>query len=83
MGRTIILDLPKEIYEPLAKTAQEERQTPEELAVEWLAKGAQLAIEDPVEKLIGSLNSNLSGWADEHDKHIGQAIAQKIRTGRE
>jgi hypothetical protein len=83
MGRTITLELPKEIYEPLAKTALEEGQTPESLAVEWLTKGARLALEDPLEALIGSLSSNLEGWADEHDKHIGQAIAQEMRARTE
>jgi len=79
MGHTLILEVPEDIYEPLAKTAKQRGWTPEELAVEWLVTAIRNAINDPVENFIGAFSSNLPDWADQHDKHIGQALIEQMR----
>ena len=80
MGHTLILEVPEDMYEPLAKTAKQAGRTPEELAVEWLVAAIRSAINDPVENFIGAFSSNIPDWADQHDKYIGQALMEQIRS---
>lgn len=79
MEHTLVLELPEDIYEPLANTAKQTGQTPEELAVEWLATAVQNATDDPVENFIGAFSSNIPDWTDQHDKYIGQSLMEQIR----
>ncbi|HLF28629.1 MAG TPA: hypothetical protein VJG32_20035 [Anaerolineae bacterium] len=79
MERTLILEVPEDVYRPLEKTAKQTGRTPEEQAVEWLATAAQSAADDPVEKFIGAFHSNVSDWADQHDKYLGQTLMEKRR----
>ena len=74
MGHNITIEVPEEMYEPLAETAKKKGQSPEELAVEWLISAIHHAMRDPVEKFIGAFPSNVSDWPDEHDKHIGKSL---------
>ena len=78
MGHTLTLEMPEEMYEPLAKTAKQTGQTPEELAAQWLMTAIRSAIDDPVEKFIGAFSSNTSDWADEHDKYLGQTLRERV-----
>lgn len=78
MGRTLMLEVPEDMYEPLAKTAKQTGQTPEALAVEWLMTAIRNAVNDPVENFIGAFRSNTPDWADEHDKYIGQALVAQM-----
>jgi hypothetical protein len=80
MGHTLTLEMPQEMYEPLAKTAQQTGQTPEDLAAEWLIAAIRKAMSDPVENFIGALSSNVPDWADQHDKYIGQALMEQVRS---
>ena len=77
MGHTLVLEVPEEMYEPLAQTAKQRGWTPEELAVEWLATAIRHAMNDPVENFIGAFSSNIPDWADHHDKYIGQALMEQ------
>ncbi len=77
MEHRLILSVPEDIYEPLAKSAERIGQTPEKLAVEWLATAAKSMADDPLEEFIGAFRSNLPGWADQHDAYIGQALLDK------
>jgi hypothetical protein len=76
MGHKRILEVPEEVYEPLAKTANLAGLTPERLAVEWLTAASCHASRDPVEDFIGTFRSCVPDWADQHDHHIGQALNQ-------
>ena len=80
MGYTLTLEMPQEMYEPLAKTARQTGQTPEDLAAEWLMAAIRKAMSDPVENFIGALSSNVPDWADQHDKYIGQALMEQVRS---
>jgi len=77
-----MLEVPEEIYQPLAKSAEQKGATPEELAIEWLAAAIRTAISDPVEKFIGAFSSNIPDWADQHDKYIGQVLMKQMCSER-
>ena len=76
MSHQLILDVPNEVYDPLAENAKHIGATPEQLAVDWLAAMSRHAAKDPVEKWIGALPSNLSDWADQHDKYLGESLME-------
>jgi hypothetical protein len=74
MSHQLILDVPNELYDPLADTAKCSGTTPEDLALQWLAAMIRHAAKDPVEKWIGALSSNIPDWTDQHDKHLGDGF---------
>ncbi len=78
MERTLTLDLPEEIYEPLAEAARKRGSTPEDLAKEWLVSALHHAMSDPIEKFIGAFNSRGVDWADQHDSYLGQAVMKEV-----
>ncbi len=78
MGHTLTLQVPNDVYEPLVETAKQRGSTPEELAVEWLVTAIHNAMNDPVERFIGVFGSNISDWADQHDKYLGQALMDSL-----
>ena len=45
------------------------------------ARGLTGADEDPLEKLIGSVHSDMPGWADRHDEYLGRFLADELRGG--
>jgi hypothetical protein len=79
LERKLVLEVPEDLYEPLAKTAQRAGQTPEELAIEWLAAAIHNVQDDPVEDYIGAFSSNVPDWADQHDKYLGQTLMDQLR----
>ena len=80
MGRKLVLEMPEDMYEPLAEIAKQTGRTPEELAVEWLVTAICNAINDPVENFIGAFSSNIPDWADQHDKYAGRALMEQMRS---
>ncbi len=72
MGRTMTLEVPESIYEPLAKTAEQRGRMPEQLALEWLVTALRTAANDPVENFIGAFVSDIPDWTDRHDEYLGQ-----------
>jgi hypothetical protein len=78
MDHKLILTVPENIYEPLSETARQSGQTPEELAIQWLATAVQNVVDDPVEEFIGAFSSAIPEWPDEHDRLIGQALRRKM-----
>jgi len=76
MSRQLILDVPNDVYGPLAQTASSTGATPEQLAIDWLAVMSRHAAKDPLEKHIGALRSNVPDWADEHDKYLGDDLME-------
>jgi hypothetical protein len=76
MSHQLILDVPNEVYDPLARTAKHTGATPEQLAVDWLAAISRHAARDPVEKWIGALPSGVSDWTDQHDKYVGEGLME-------
>lgn len=35
---------------------------------------------DPIETIIGMVNSNITDWADQHDYYLGQTVARKLHS---
>ncbi len=83
MGHKLILDVPAEVFEPLAETAKQRGATPEQLAVEWLATLGRSASRDPLEAFIGALRGPVPDWADRHDQYLGQALTDPGREAGE
>ena len=74
MTHQLILEVPNEIYDPLAETAKSKGATPEHLALDWLAAMSYHASRDPMEKFIGSMPGDTPDWADQHDKYLGDEL---------
>lgn len=75
MSHQLILDVPNDVYDPLADTAKSAGATPEALALAWLAAMGRHASKDPVEKFIGSMPSAVPEWANRHDDYLGKVLA--------
>jgi hypothetical protein len=81
MNHKLTLDLPDEVYAPLAESAARDGSKVEDVALAWLAAHAR-CVYDPIEELIGSIRSDVPNWADRHDELLGAAFAAR-KLGRE
>lgn len=82
MSNTVALEVPQELYEALQAQAQKKGQDPDTLAIEWLTEAIQQASaieDDPLIQLFGTLESDLTDIAEQHDDYIGRALAHKLR----
>ncbi len=73
MSQKLTLQLPDNLYQPLAKAAAQAQQSPEELAAQWLSQAIQQFTDDPVEQFIGAISSTTPDWVEQHDRYLGQA----------
>src|SRR5262249_39747162 len=69
-SRTITL--PDDLFESLARIAEQSNQTPEEVAIDMLIGGIRRYDEDPLLQLLGCIESDLTDVAEHHGKYIGQ-----------
>ncbi len=76
MGHKLVLEVPEDVYESLAKIAHQAGRQPESLAVQLLAQAARGGEDDPLEQFIGAFDSKGSDWADRHDHYLGRAIEE-------
>jgi hypothetical protein len=83
MSHVLTIHLPDEIYEPLRRSAEQEQRSPEEVAAEWLAAAVRTIDEDPVIKLLGTVECDLTDVADRHDYYIGESLMRELRGGDE
>ncbi len=74
MAHQLLLEVPEDVYESLLETAREEGQSPEVIAAQQLTAAVRGTEDDPLLKWIGALETDVVGWADEHDRYIGEAI---------
>ena len=72
--RTLTLELPDEIYQPLLHQARRIASTPEALLTQWAAHAVQIVSEDPLLKLLGSIDSDVSDVSGKHDEFLGHAL---------
>jgi hypothetical protein len=79
MGHTLTLDLPEQVYQCLQQQAEQTGQSPETVAVQWLAAATQFYVADPLEQFIGAFSSHGTDWADHHDVYLGQAVRGLVR----
>ena len=77
MDRTLTIEIPEKVYEPLLQAARRVGRTPQELVRKWLIREVQAALEDPVEKFIGAFRSNVPDWADQHDEYRGMSMEEE------
>ena len=74
MNRQLVLEVPDQIYDPLAKNAKRVGATPEQLAVDWLLAASYHASRDPREGFLGAFPTRIPSWPEEHDRLIGEAL---------
>ena len=79
MTHSITLDLPETVYKKLVEKASKSGKRVEDFAVDQLSNGDSGVIDDPFEKFIGSLHTDVSDWADNHDKYIGEQLMREMR----
>jgi len=78
VNRTLTIEIPEKVYEPLLQVAHRAGRTPQELVLDWLIREVQAALEDPVEQFIGAFRSGVPNWADQHDDYIGRALMEDM-----
>jgi hypothetical protein len=76
MGHSVTVELPDDLYNPLATKARESGRTVEELAVDCIA-GEILGPVHPLEKLIGTLDSQDFKIGGDIDALLGDEIARR------
>jgi hypothetical protein len=83
MEHTLLLSLPEDVYVSLMKTAVETGQSPEQLAVQWLIAGSRSSSpqheHDPLDDIIGCIDTGISDWGTNHDWYIRQGILESMR----
>lgn len=82
MSHVLTLDVPSEIYESLRQIAEQAGQSPEVVAIKYLATVTGQVTDDPMEDFIGAWRSNGLAWPDQHDTYLGQAIAKHSTDAR-
>ncbi len=83
MTHTMTLEVPEEVYLPLLRSAEKSRKKPEDLAVYWLSHIVRQTQDDPIEKFIGAIASDVPNWADEHDRYLGKALAKDLGAAKQ
>jgi hypothetical protein len=80
MSHQVTLELPEEVYRPLAEQARATGQTVETVAQARLAEA--VARGEPGSKLrkwAGAFDSGLPDLGQRHDDYIGQALLDELR----
>ncbi len=72
MTHSVTLEVPEDIYQPLAEEAEAKGRKVEEIALEILANGKPKPVDDPFEKFIGSFDSKGMDWARRQDEYLGE-----------
>ena len=71
---TLTLELPDDVYEPLLHQAQRSASTPEALLTQWAVRAVQPVSEDPLLKLLGSIEGDVSDVSARHDEYLGRSL---------
>ena len=77
MAHTITVEVPQDIYNSLLAAAQETGETPEQVAVQWLAQATKFDY-DPLDDIVGAISSDIPDWGERHDYYIGQGIMEYL-----
>jgi hypothetical protein len=90
MARKLVIQLTDELEEKLIAQAEQLHQSPEALALYALTQQLVAPLhseatvpitEDPLLKLIGSIDVDIPDLAENHDDYIGQALYRELRGG--
>ena len=79
MSQTLQLEISDETYRVLAERARREGKTPAELSAEIVNRNIENWQDDPLEKFIGKVESDMTIWADRHDELLGDQLARELR----
>ncbi len=80
MTHSLTLEVPDKLYRSIVEKAAKNGKQIEEIALDRLAKDEEPEIvDDPFDKFIGSLDTDIHDWADDHDKYIGEALYRELR----
>jgi len=79
MTHSLVLEVPENIYQPLAEEAEAKGRKVEEIALERLVNGEPKQVEDPFEKFIGAFDSKGLDWANRHDEYLGENLMRELR----
>lgn len=71
---TLTLELPDDVYETLPHQAQRNASTPEALLTQWAVKAVQPVPEDPLLKLLGFIEGDVSDVSARHDEYLGRSL---------
>ena len=78
MERTLVLEVPEEVYQPLIKKAQQIGQTPEKVVLQWLTNALRSVSDDPLLQLAGAFESEITDLSEKHDEYIGRGLMRKL-----
>ena len=82
MSQHLSLNVPDDLFASLKRAADQAGSTPEQVAANRLAEDAQRREQDPLLKLLGSIDSDITDVAENHDKYIGDGLmAEMHQTG--
>ncbi len=79
MTHSLTLEVPENIYQPLAEKAAAEGRKVEDVALEKLANGDESSLKDPLDKFIGAFKGDIPDWAENHDKYLGENYLREMR----
>lgn len=82
MTHSLTIEIPENIYQSLAQEAEAKGRKIEEIALERLANDEPREIEDSLDKFVGAFSSDISDWADNHDKYLGAELAKDLKVKR-
>ncbi len=76
MPKTLTLELPDRVYEKLEEEARTRGMRLDQLIIERLV---QVEEEDPLDRLIGSIDSPLTDIAEHHDLYIARSLLEELQ----
>jgi hypothetical protein len=79
MTHSLTLEVPENVYQPLAEEAQAKGRKVEEIALEKLAMDTSKQVEDPLDEFVGAFRGDVPDWADNHDKYLGENYMRELR----
>ncbi len=75
MSQTLVLEVPDATWVELIRSAQVRHQSPEAVVLRLVEN----SLSDPLLKLIGSIQSDVSDGAERHDEYIGEVLYRSLR----
>ncbi|MFT3742729.1 MAG: hypothetical protein QM785_00410 [Pyrinomonadaceae bacterium] len=80
MTHSLTLELPERVYRNLAEKASKNGKRIEDfVAQDIISRDYPKFGDDPLDRLIGTLETGISDWGTGHDKYIGDAVLREIR----
>ncbi|HMO79186.1 MAG TPA: hypothetical protein PKD24_00205 [Pyrinomonadaceae bacterium] len=76
---SLTIEVPENIYEKPAETANEQGRRVEDVALDKLPNRSEPLRDDPLDKMIGVIDSGIPDLAERHDQYIGEALARDLR----